>query len=131
MKHVEVVAAVIINENNKILCTQRLDNKYDYLSRKYEFPGGKVEQNETNEAALIREIKEELNIDITIKNHFLTVEHQYPDFKLTMHSYTCTSQQENVTLLEHIDALWLGKEQLEGLDWAAADIPIVQKLISQ
>lgn len=130
MKHVKVVAAVIIDANNRVLCTQRPDNKYSYLSKKWEFPGGKIEEGETQETALIREIKEELNLDIEIAEHFLTIEHEYPDFKLTMYSYTCSSKNTTVTLLEHLNYLWLEKFELRTLDWAAADIPIVQKLMN-
>ena len=129
MKHIEVVAAIII-DNNKILCVQRNKNKYEYISYKFEFPGGKVESGETNEEALIREIKEELEMDIIIQKHFLTVDHEYPDFKLTMHSFICSCANRDLTLTEHIDFKWLSKDQLKSLDWAAADIPIVDKLIN-
>jgi len=129
MKHIEVVAAIIILDN-KILCVQRNKNKFDYISYKFEFPGGKVEKGESNEDALIREIKEELIMDIDVRNHFLTVEHDYPDFKMTMHSFICTCSNRNLTLTEHIDFKWLNKNQIKMLDWAAADIPIVDKLIN-
>ncbi len=89
MKHIEVVAAIIIN-NDKILCVQRSPSKFSYISMKYEFPGGKVEVNESNEDALKREIKEELHIEIDVKNHFQTVQHQYPDFFITMYSFICS-----------------------------------------
>jgi 8-oxo-dGTP diphosphatase len=127
MKHIDVVAAIIIVDN-KILCVQRNVSKYDYISMKFEFPGGKVEQGESNEIALKREIKEELNIDIDIKQDFLIVNHEYPDFKLTMHSFICSSINTNLTLTEHIDFKWLTKDKITELDWAAADVPIVEKL---
>jgi 8-oxo-dGTP diphosphatase len=127
MKHYEVVAAIIMN-NNKILCVQKDVNKHEYLSKKYEFPGGKVEAKETKEQALKREIKEELELDIEIKQEFLTVMHEYPDFKITMHSFICSSTTYKMILNEHIDYKWLFKHELESLDWAPADIPIVQKL---
>ena len=84
MKHYLVVAA-IIRHGDKILCMQRNTSKYQYLSYKFEFPGGKVEAGESNETALLREIKEELDLEIIVENEFLTVEHEYPDFRLTMH----------------------------------------------
>ncbi len=127
MKHIEVVAAIIIREN-KILCVQRNRSKFDYISFKYEFPGGKIEQGESQEAALQREIDEELNMTICIKEKFLTVNHEYPDFKLTMHSFICTCEDPDVTLTEHIKYEWLNKNDLNKLDWAAADLPIVEKL---
>jgi len=129
MKNIEVVAAIILF-NNKILCVQRNKNKFDYISHKFEFPGGKVEIGETNEEALLREIKEELEMDIIIQKHFLTVDHEYPDFKLTMHSFICSCANRDLTLTEHIDFKWLNKDQMKSLDWAAADIPIVDKLIN-
>ena len=127
MKNIEVVAA-IINFNNKFLCVQRGLNKYDYISKKYEFPGGKIEINETHEFALRRELMEELNLAINIKQFFLKVEHTYPDFHLIMHSYICTCKDSNLELKEHIDFKWLSADKISTLDWAAADIAIVEKL---
>ncbi len=129
MKQIEVVAA-IIKKDNKILCVQRSENKLSYISKKYEFPGGKMEANETKTETIVREIKEELAMDINVKEEFLTVTHQYPDFLLTMHSFICTSNESKVTLTEHIDYKWLELEELDTLDWAAADVPIVKKLIA-
>ena len=129
MKQIEVVAA-IIKKDNKILCVQRSENKLSYISKKYEFPGGKMEANETKTETIVREIKEELAMDINVKEEFLTVTHQYPDFLLTMHSFICTCKENKVTLTEHIDYKWLELEELDTLDWAAADVPIVKKLIA-
>ena len=129
MKQIEVVAAIIIKDK-KILCVQRKESKLPYISKKYEFPGGKMEPGETREETIIREIKEELAIDIIVKEAFLTITHQYPDFHITMHSFICEVNDTEVTLTEHINFQWLGKEELNKLDWAAADIPIVNKLIA-
>lgn len=128
MKHIEVVAAIIINEK-KILCVQRGENKLTYISKKYEFPGGKMEVGETKEETIKREILEELKMLIEVKDEFLTVTHEYPDFILTMHSFICNCIDPKVTLTEHINFKWLHKNELPHLDWAAADIPIVEKLI--
>lgn len=128
MKKIEVVAAIIYFED-KILCVQRPKNKLSYISEKFEFPGGKIEEGETQKEALKRELVEELNIDTDIKSLFLTVVHQYPDFELTMHSYICEVQSKELTLNEHIAQEWLSINKLNKLDWAAADIPIVNKLI--
>ena len=128
MKKIEVVAAIIYHEN-KILCVQRGENKYDYISKKYEFPGGKMEAGESKEETVKREILEELHMDIEVKDEFLTVEHQYPDFHLTMHSFKCSTTNESLTLTEHIDFKWLEISEMSGLDWAAADVPIVEKLV--
>lgn len=130
MKHHEVVAA-IIQRDDTFLCLQRGPSKYDYISHKYEFPGGKVETGETREEALIREIKEELALDIQVQKHFMTVEHEYADFKITMHGFLCQAEGEQLTLHEHIAYQWLTAHQLPALDWAAADIPFISKLVAQ
>tara|TARA_B100000676_G_scaffold309845_1_gene374614 strand:+ start:1285 stop:1677 length:393 start_codon:yes stop_codon:yes gene_type:complete len=127
VKKIEVVAAIIYHKN-KILCVQRNLNKYSYISKKYEFPGGKIESNETHVEALIREIFEELNMDIAVNDLFLSVDHKYPDFRLLMHTYKCTTKSQELVLNEHIDYKWLSEYEIENLDWAAADIPIVKKL---
>ena len=127
-KKIEVVAA-IIKHSDKILCVQRGENKLDYISKKYEFPGGKIEEGETREQTVVREIQEELKMDISINEDYLTVEHEYPDFFLTMHSFICTCENPIVQLTEHIDYKWLATSDMLALDWAAADIPIVEKLI--
>ena len=129
MKKVEVVAAIIIYED-KILCVQRGQSKLDYISKKFEFPGGKIEKNETKIEALKRELIEELNfIPNKIENLFLTVVHEYPDFELTMHSFICYTETKEIQLNEHISCEWLTLINLKNLDWAAADIPIVNRLI--
>lgn len=127
MKQVEVVAA-IIQHNDKILCVQRGENKLPYISKKYEFPGGKIEQGESREETIKREIREELNMEISVIKEFMTVNHEYPDFFLIMHSFICTCENTGITLTEHIDYKWLSKNEMEHLDWAAADTPIVKEL---
>lgn len=126
MKHYEIVAAVIMNNENKIFCAQR--GNYGELALKWEFPGGKIELGETHQEALIREIKEELNTDIDVMEHIITVNHQYKTFKLTMHVYNSKIIQGNLQLSEHINSKWLNNKELDQLDWADADIPIVNKL---
>ena len=128
-KHYTVSAAIIV-ENKKILCVQRNKGKYDYISYKYEFPGGKLEEGENEEDALKREISEELNLEIDVAENFLVVTHKYLDFDLTMHCYLCKANTEKLVLKEHIDAKWLFKNELIKLDWAAADLPIVSKLMN-
>ena len=128
MKTIEVVAAIILFDN-KYLCVQRGDNKYDYIAYKYEFPGGKVEPGETREEAIKREILEELHLSISIDHFFTTVNHQYPNFNLIMHSFICSCENQNLELTEHVDFKWLDKNELSTLDWAEADKPIVNKII--
>lgn len=127
MKQIEVVAGVIFFQD-QILCVQRPKSKFDYISEKFEFPGGKIEAGETKEEALSRELKEELSLETNIKRFYFTVVHEYPDFKLTMHSFLCEVTSKELTLNEHISHQWLTTQELAELDWAAADVPIVAKL---
>ncbi len=128
MKTIEVVAAIIVHDK-KILCVQRGENKLEYISKKYEFPGGKIESNESKEQALEREILEELKLIIDVQKEYLTVTHQYPDFIIVMYSFICKCNNPKLTLTEHIDYKWLTSKELETLDWAAADVPIVDDLL--
>ena len=129
MKSIEVVAAIIYYKD-KILCVQRGENKYPYISNKFEFPGGKLENGETKTEAIKREISEELNMDINIQEEFLTVKHEYPDFKITMHSFKCKCESQELKLTEHISMEWLSINELRKLYWAEADIPIVNNLLN-
>jgi 8-oxo-dGTP diphosphatase len=128
MKHLQVVAAIIVKDE-KILCVQRPQHKFDYLSYKYEFPGGKIEEGESRKNALIREIQEELGIHIAVSGEFIEVYHEYPDFVITMSGLMCTTVADELTMTEHVDFKWVSKENLHELDWAAADVPIVDKLM--
>ena len=128
------------NENNwscscnhkiqeQFFCVQRDEHKYDYLSYKFEFPGGKLENNEKPKEALIREIREELDYSIKVGKKLVTVDHQYPHFQLIMSAYLCHVSDTNFVLKEHVQYKWLERKRLIELDWAAADIPIVQALL--
>ncbi len=132
MKKVEVSAGILVN-NDQILCLQRGRGKYEYVSYKYEFPGGKLEQDESPVAALRRELVEEmhLNIEESDCGHFMTVEHQYPDFHLTMHAFVCNLDSRDFDLVEHIAYQWLSPERLDELDWAKADWPIVNEIMGK
>ncbi|ENW81317.1 hypothetical protein F909_02608 [Acinetobacter sp. ANC 3929] len=130
MKKLSVVAAVILHKG-KYLCALKGEHKFPYLSHKYEFPGGKVELNETAEQALIREIREELNLAIGVKSYLLTVEHSYPDFQIELATYLCEAKSiDELVIHEHQDINWCQIDELEQLDWAAADLPIVQYLLN-
>lgn len=124
MKTVKVVAA-IIKRDDQIFATQR---GYGDFKGGWEFPGGKVEQGETLEAALVREIKEELDADINVNEHFHTVEYDYPNFHLTMDCFICKLISQDVTLNEHKDAKWLTKESLDSVDWLPADEGLIELL---
>jgi len=127
LDEIQVVAAVI-SEDDAALCVQRPQNSKEYISSKWEFPGGKIEQGEDPIHALKREIFEELHIEIQNIEFLMTVEHTYPDFHLVMHAYTCEISLGEPVLTEHVDLKWLPVDELDQLDWAAADIPIVTYL---
>lgn len=129
MKTIEVVAAVIQNAEGLILAVQRGESNKAYISKKWEFPGGKIELGESLQEALSRELEEELKIQATVNELVTTVDHTYPDFRLIMHAFNCQIISGKLTLTEHLDKKWLPKSELRSLDWAAADIPIVDLLI--
>ena len=125
-KHIEVVAA-IIKKGNTVLATQR---GYGDLKDGWEFPGGKIEPGEAHDVALIREIKEELEADINVQEHIITIEYTgYEKFDLTMHCYLCSFVKDsNITLVEHEAAKWLSKDTLYSVDWLPADIDAVDAI---
>ena len=130
MKHVEVVCAIIVNEKNEIFCCQRGPGRA--LAYKWEFPGGKVEENETFEETIIREIKEELNSLIEPLEYIGVSNYEYTDlekpFSITMHAYKCKLIKGNLELSEHIDSKWASIEEMKQMDFAAADIPLIYML---
>ena len=130
VKVIKTVAGVIKNENGEILCTLRDQGKYDYVSFKWEFPGGKVEDGETEEQTLIRELHEELEIDVKINKFFYQVEHDYPDFHLSMALYDCDLISKEIKMNVHKGLKWLAPQDMMTLDWAPADIPVAE-LIAQ
>ncbi len=124
MKKIEVVAA-IIKHDNKFFATQR---GYGEFKDGWEFPGGKIEANETPQQALIREIQEELAITIDVGNLLITVQHDYPNFHLTMHCFYCTVISGNLILKEHEASKWLTKNELSTVNWLPADIAVVKAI---
>lgn len=129
MKHIEVVAAIICYED-EILCMQRPKGKHEYTSFKYEFPGGKIEANEAEIEALERELIEEMDMKVVVERPFLVVNHEYPDFDITMHSYICRVTNKEFVMKEHVNFKWLKKEELNQLEWNEADKPILDKLMN-
>ena len=127
MKHINVVAGILTYKGH-FLAVQRGHHKYDYVSLKWEFPGGKIEDGETPETALIRELNEELDIDISDLQYLTTSQHIYPDFQISLHCYVCPVADKNLTLHEHVDHRWLSLNELPHLDWTEADIPLINKL---
>ena len=123
------VAAAVIHLKGKVICVRRGPNVQEFISDKWEFPGGKVEVGESREEALVREIREELSVDIEVSEFLMTVEHTYPDFHLTMHVFRCVLIQGEITLNVHVALKWLSIDELDQLEWAAADVPVVKSLM--
>ena len=123
-KTVEVVAA-IIERDGSVLATQR---GYGEFENGWEFPGGKVEPRETPEEAVVREIREELKVDIAVERYLVTVEHDYDTFHLSMRCYLCSMFEDHVTLLEHHAAKWLDAESIDSVDWLPADVKVVDAI---
>ncbi len=118
------VTCAIIENNGKILCAQRSEKMK--LPLKWEFPGGKIEGNESPEACLKREIREELGIEIDILEQLPSFKHSYSaNFSIELFPFRCKSVSHEIHLAEHKQIKWLGLEELKDLDWADADVPIV------
>lgn len=124
MKTIEVVAAIIIRDD-QVFATQR---GYGEWKGWWEFPGGKMEAGESPQEALKREIREELDAEITVGQLIETVEWDYPKFHLTMHCFVCTLLSEDMHLNEHDAAAWLTKETLHSVKWLPADEGLIQKI---
>ncbi|MAY21777.1 MAG: DNA mismatch repair protein MutT [Flavobacteriaceae bacterium] len=124
-KLIKVVCA-IININNKILAVQRSQTMNQPL--KWEFPGGKIEPGESFEDCIKREIKEELNIEIVLLKRLSTINHDYPNFSIQLIPFQANYLKGNFVLKEHKQYKLLNKEELDSLDWADADLPIVKEL---
>lgn len=124
MKTIEVAAAIIVKDN-KVFATQR---GYGEFKDGWEFPGGKIEPGESAQEALVREIREELDVDIRVGKLLETVEYDYPEFHLTMHCFICELLSEEIVLKEHEDARWLKKDELDSVPWLPADITIIEKI---
>lgn len=125
-KHIEVVAGVIM-KGSLVLATRR---GYGEWKGWWEFPGGKIEPEESREEALERELCEELGIGVNVEKLIDTVDYSYPDFDITLHFFLCSPGIEPLTLREHEAARWLDYNNLEKLKWLPADISIV-KLIAE
>lgn len=126
MKQIHVVAA-IIKQDNKIFATQR---GYGEFQGMWEFPGGKIEANESKEAALIREIKEELDVDIQVEDWITRLEYDYPNFHLSMDCFFASIISGEMVLKEHMAAKWLGSDELDSVEWLPADIILIEQLKS-
>ena len=127
MKTVNVVAA-IIRDGNKIFATQR---GYGEFKDGWEFPGGKVEAGETPQAALKREIEEELETEIEVGEYLTTIEYDYPTFHLSMKCYWARIIEGKPVLLEHEAAKWLTVDTIDSVEWLPADLTIIELVKEQ
>lgn len=140
-RHYEVVAAIVsltAGEAGRtdladpltpvFLCMQKGNTRYDYTAYHWEFPGGKVEDGETEQDALRRELREEMDYEITVGQHVTTVEHRYRDFSLSLACYLCSATTATFTRKEHHDHRWLTLDEMSGLEWCAADFPALEAL---
>ena len=118
----EVVAALVFDEEGRVLATQCAPHKH---GGGWEFPGGKIEPGEAVEAAVVREIAEELSLEIEVRQFLHTVNWRYPAFHLRMHCYVCTLRGGNLTLREHVASRWLTVDELYSLEWLPADVDVL------
>lgn len=116
------VAAAVIRRGDEIFATQR---GYGGYKDWWEFPGGKIEDGESPEEALVREIQEELAALIEVESYLTTVEYDYPEFHLLMDCYWCRVKEGNLTLLEHEAARWLPLNCLDQVKWLPADVMVL------
>lgn len=121
MKTIQVVAA-LIRDGNRVFATQR---GYGDYKDSWEFPGGKIERGETPQNALAREIKEELDTDISVGDLLTTIEYDYPKFHLSMQCFWCSIADGTPVLKEHEAARWLSADQLDDVAWLPADKTII------
>ncbi len=126
MRVVDVACAIILKDH-KILVAQRSDSMT--LPLKWEFPGGKVNLNESEEECLQRELKEELNITVKIKRRLDNVMHDYGNFIINLIPFIVVYEDGNLQLTEHLDAKWFSRDELFNLDWAPADIHVLNNVL--
>ena len=122
MKTIEVAAAIIVKDN-RIFATQR---GYGEFKDGWEFPGGKIEEGETPQQALVREIQEELDTEVEVGDLLGTVEYDYPTFHLSMQCFLCRIKSGRLNLKEHEAARWLAEDELDSVDWLPADIEVLE-----
>lgn len=122
----QVTCAIIVHDNKVLICQRSAAMK---MPLKWEFPGGKIERNESKEGCLRREIWEELGVDIAIGKALTEVAYHYPTFSICLYPFVCTLESGIVQPTEHAQAIWIEAAELLGYDWAEADVPIVEEYL--
>ena len=125
-KHIKVAAALLF-DNGKVFATKRGDSPYAYVAHKYEFPGGKIEENERGEDAVKRELQEELDMDVQVGGLYASQTFEYPDFIITLFVYEC-EMKSAFSLKEHESYAWIAPKDLKIEEWAPADADIVESI---
>lgn len=123
----EVAAGLIVDDDGRVLACLRPAGKH--LGGKWEFPGGKVEPGESPADALMRELEEELSIRVAVGRAFTPVVWDYGQSRIRLHPFECRIVSGNVVAHEHSEIRWCRRDELSGLDWAAADIPVLKELL--
>lgn len=130
IKRYKVVCAIVENEG-EYLCVRKGQTKYEYTSFRWEFPGGKIEEGETPQQALSRELLEEMDYRVEVKEELCSVFHEYPDFSIELRAFLCTAKDRSYTLKEHMDSCWLPKGKLDDLAWCEADELLLQTWLGE
>ena len=125
-KHIRVAAALLF-QNGRIFATKRGDSPYAYVAHKYEFPGGKIEEGETGEQAVRRELLEELDLAVSVGGLYASHTFEYPDFTVTLYLYECEMQTE-FRLKEHESYAWIRPCEIKEEEWAPADAEILASI---
>jgi 8-oxo-dGTP diphosphatase len=126
MKHIHVTCA-IIERDGLVLAAQRSAEMS--MPLKWEFPGGKIDPGESPEECLRRELVEEMSVQVGIKQSLPASTHHYPNFAITLYPFICSLKTEEIVLHEHADLTWLPPGKLHSLDWAEADLPVVESYL--
>jgi len=118
------VACAIVERAGLVLATRKRPGVS--MAGKWEFPGGKIEPGENAEACVVRELREELGLEVRVVSALPVTVHRYPDFEITLHPFVCSADGRERFLEDHDEARWEKPECLPGLDWAAADVPVLR-----
>ena len=128
LRHLHVACA-LIEKDGLLLAAQR--SAAMNLPLKWEFPGGKIEAGESPEACLHRELREEMEISVVIGQALSPSTHYYPDFSVTLYPFVCQLLVEEIVLREHAAIQWVAPAELLALDWAAADLPVIENYLEK